>query len=372
MVDDERNDPYGLQNIIDNDNYYRYRAACPLKKMKRMMSKVLGVGVLLASLVGASLAVAAEVNVYSYRQPFLIKPLFDAFTKETGIKVNTVYAKKGLVERLKNEGANSPADLIFTVDIGRLTDAVDAEVTQAVKSDALNANIPASYRAANGHWFGLTTRARVIAASKERVQEGEIATYEDLADPKWKGRICTRSGKHPYMVALTASMIAHHGEAKAKTWLTGVKANLARKPQGNDRAQAKAVKEGQCDIAIMNHYYMAKMMRNEEQSAWADAVYLVFPNQKDRGTHLNVSGIALTKGAPNKANAIKLMEFLSGDLAQRMYAEENSEYPTKDGVPWSGLLASWGKFKADTVALDQVAKHRADAIKMADTVGYDE
>lgn len=336
-----------------------------------MRFKVIVVGALVASFISASLAVTAEVNVYSYRQPFLIKPLFDAFTKDTGIKVNTVYAKKGLVERLQNEGANSPADLIFTVDIGRLTDAAKAEVTQAVNSDVVNANIPANYRAASGHWFGLTTRARVIAASKERVKEGEISTYEELADPKWKGRICTRSGKHPYMVALTASMIAHHGEAKAKEWLSGVKANLARKPQGNDRTQAKAIKEGQCDIAVMNHYYMAKMMRNEEQSAWADAIYLVFPNQKDRGTHLNVSGMALTKSAPNKDNAIKLMEFLSGDLAQRMYAEENSEYPIKDGVPWSGLLASWGKFKADTVALDEVAKYRSDAIKMADTVGYD-
>ena len=336
-----------------------------------MMSKIVVTGAMFALFISSSMAAAAEVNVYSYRQPFLIKPLFDAFTKETGIDVNTVYAQQGLVERLKSEGANSPADLIFTVDIGRLTDAVDAEVTQAVNSDILNANIPAPYRAASGHWFGLTTRARVIAASKERVKEGEISTYEALADPKWKGRICTRSGKHPYMVGLVASMIVHHGEAKAKEWLEGLKANLARKPQGNDRSQAKAIKEGQCDIAVMNHYYMAQMMRDEEQSAWADAIYLVFPNQSDRGTHLNVSGMALTRSAPNKANAIKLMEFLSSDLAQQMYAEENSEYPVKDGVPWSGLLMSWGKFKADTVALDKVAQHRADAIKMVDAVQYD-
>ncbi|ETX00902.1 Fe(3+) ABC transporter substrate-binding protein [Candidatus Entotheonella palauensis] len=336
-----------------------------------MGSKVVVAGAFMVLLISSSLAVAAEVNVYSYRQPFLIKPLFDAFTKETGIRVNTVYARKGLVQRLKNEGLNSRADLIFTVDIGRLSDAVSAEVTQEVNSDILDANIPASYRSNKSHWFGLTSRARVIAASKERVKEGEISTYEQLADPKWKGRICTRSGKHPYMVALTASMIAHHGEAKAKAWLSGLKANLARKPQGNDRAQAKAIKEGQCDLAVMNHYYMAQMMRDEKQSAWADAIFLVFPNQSDRGTHLNVSGMALTKSAPNKAHAIKLMEFLSGDLAQRMYAEENSEYPLKPGVPWSGLLASWGKFKADTVALDQVAKYRADAIKMADEVQYD-
>jgi iron(III) transport system substrate-binding protein len=338
-----------------------------------MKSKLVFVaGALVVLLIGSSMAMAAEINVYSYRQPFLINPLFDAFTKETGIKVNTVYAKSGLIERLKNEGANSPADLLLTADIGLLSDAYDAGVTQAVASDVLNANIPAPYRAANGHWYGLTSRARVIAASKERVEKGEISTYEQLADPKWQGRICTRSAKHPYMVALTASMIVHHGEEKAKEWLSGLKANLARKPQGNDRAQAKAIKEGQCDLALMNHYYMAQMMRDKEQVAWAEAVYLVFPNQGGRGTHLNVSGMALTQSAPHKEDAIKLMEFLSGDLAQRIYAEDNSEYPIKPGVTWSELLASWGTFKADEVALDQVAAKRAEAIKMADEVHYDE
>jgi iron(III) transport system substrate-binding protein len=338
-----------------------------------MKSKLVFVaGALVVLLIGSSMAMAAEINVYSYRQPFLINPLFDAFTKETGIKVNTVYAKSGLIERLKNEGANSPADLLLTADIGLLSDAYDAGVTQAVASDVLNANIPAPYRAANGHWYGLTSRARVIAASKERVEKGEISTYEQLADPKWQGRICTRSAKHPYMVALTASMIVHHGEEKAKEWLSGLKANLARKPQGNDRAQAKAIKEGQCDLALMNHYYMAQMMRDKEQVAWAEAVYLVFPNQGGRGTHLNVSGMALTQSAPHKEDAIKLMEFLSGDLAQRIYAEDNSEYPIKPGVTWSELLASWGKFKADEVALDKVAAKRAEAIKMADEVHYDE
>jgi iron(III) transport system substrate-binding protein len=174
------------------------------------------------------------------------------------------------------------------------------------------------------------------------------------------------------MVALTASMIVHHGEAKAKEWLSGLKANLARKPQGNDRAQAKAIKEGQCDLALMNHYYMAQMMRDKEEMAWADAIDLVFPNQNGRGTHLNVSGIALTRSAPHKEDAIKLMEFLSGDLAQRIYAEDNSEYPIKPGVPWSELLASWGTFKADEVPLDKVAEKRAAAIKMADEVHYDD
>jgi iron(III) transport system substrate-binding protein len=322
---------------------------------------------LAANIAGA----AEEVNVYSYRQPFLIKPLFDAFTRETGIKVNVVFAKKGLVERLKQEGDNSPADLVFTVDIGRLSDVVDAGLAQAVSTEKLENNIPAQYRHPDGLWFGLTTRARIIVAAKDRVKPGDIENYEDLADPKWKGRICTRSGKHVYNVALTASMIAHHGDAEAEKWLTGVKDNLARKPQGNDRAQVKAIKEGECDLAVINNYYMGKMLNDEKQQAWAEAVNIVFPNQDNRGTHVNISGMALTKGAPNKDNAIKLMEFLSDDLAQQMYAEQNFEYPVKEGVAWSGLLKSFGELKVDALPLSEVSDNRKAAIKMVDTVGFD-
>ena len=326
---------------------------------------------LIAALLAFPAHAAEVVNVYSYRQPFLIRPMFDAFTRETGIAVNVVYAKKGLVERLSYEGANSPADLIFTVDIGRLTDAVDAGVTQAAKSAALEAHIPPQYRDPGDQWFGLTARARILVASKNRVVPGEISTYEDLADPRWKGRICTRSAKNAYMVALTAAMISHHGEAKAEDWLRGVKANLARKPQGNDRAQVKAIMEGVCDVAIINHYYMGKMMSNEEQAAWAASVNMIYPNQQSYGTHMNVSGMALTKGAPNKDNAIKLMTFLSDDLAQQMYAEQNFEYPVKQGVPWSGLLQSFGSYKADDLGLAEIAAHRKAASKLADKVGYD-
>jgi iron(III) transport system substrate-binding protein len=311
------------------------------------------------------------VNVYSYRQPFLITPMFDAFTRETGISVNVVHAKKGLVERLEQEGANSPADLIFTVDIGRLTDAARAGVTQPVTNAALEANIPAQYRDPDHHWFGLTTRARIIVASKDRVAPGAITSYEDLADPMWKGRICTRSGKHAYMVALTAAMIAHHGEAKAEEWLRGVKANLARRPQGNDRAQVKAIMEGVCDVAVINHYYMGKMINDEKQAAWAASVNIVFPNQQSYGTHMNVSGMALTRSAPNRDNAVKLMVFLSDDLAQQMYAEQNFEYPVKQGVPWSGLLRSFGDYKADDLGLAEVARYRKAASKLADKVGFD-
>lgn len=329
-------------------------------------------GLCLAVLGGTAVAADEGVNVYSYRQPFLIKPLFEAFTRETGIEVNVVFAKEGLVERLKREGINSPADLIFTVDIGRLNDVVEADLSQAVTTPTLEANIPHQYRHPEGLWYGLTSRARIIVASKERVEPGAIEDYEDLADPKWKGRVCTRSGKHVYNVALIASMIAHHGEEKTREWLEGVKNNLARKPQGNDRGQVKAIAEGECDVAVINSYYMGNMLNDENQREWANAVFIVFPNQDSRGTHVNISGMALTKSAPNKENAIKLMEFLSGTLAQRMYAEQNFEYPVEPQVEWSGLLKSWGTFKVDPLPLAEIAKYREAAVKLVDEVGFDE
>lgn len=312
-----------------------------------------------------------EVNVYSYRKPDLVAPLFKAFTDDSGIQVNVVSAQKGLVERLRREGRNSPADLIFTVDIGRLSDAREAALTQPVQSPDLLANIPASYREPEGHWFGLTTRGRIIVTSRERMNEGEILSYEDLADPKFKGRICTRSGKHVYMVALIASVMLHNGEDATRAWLDGLKANLARKPQGNDRAQVKAIAEGECDIAVINTYYLGKMANNPEQLSWYEAVRPVFPNQQNRGTHLNIAGMALTANAPNRDNAIKLMEYLSGDAAQQIYAKDNHEYPVKAGVPWSDIVRSWGEFKADTVKLSEVAKLRNAASKLVDEIDYD-
>jgi iron(III) transport system substrate-binding protein len=336
--------------------------------MKRVRRIAAAVGAALA-FTGAAHA-AESVNVYSYRQPFLINPLFEAFTKETGIPVNVVFAQAGIVKRLQAEGANSPADLVMTVDIGRLTDLVDADLVQPVTAPVLERNIPAQFRHPKGLWYGLTMRARLIYASKERVKPGEITTYEGLADPKWKGRICTRKGDHVYQIGLLASMIAHHGVADAKKWLAGLKENLARKPQGNDRAQVKAIMEGVCDLSIGNNYYMAAMLRDEKQKAWADSAYLVFPNQNGRGTHVNISGMALAKGAPNKEAAVKLMEFLSGETAQKIYAERNDEYPVKDGVPWSDLLESWGRFKADSLALEEIAKNRKAAIRLVNEVGY--
>ncbi len=315
---------------------------------------------------------AGEVNVYSYRKPELIQPMFDEFTTDTGIAVNVVFAKKGMLEKLKSEGVNSPADLVFTVDIGRLSDIKNAGLTQTVESDVIESNVPANMQDADNQWFGLTSRARIIVVSKDRVENGVVTSYEDLADPKFKGLICTRSGKHAYMVALTASMIAHKGVEGAEQWLSGLKDNLARSPEGNDRGQVKAVKEGVCDIALINHYYMYQMISDPEQKPWADAVNVIFPNQQDRGTHMNVSGMAMTKHAPNRDNAVLLMEFLSSDKAQGMYAELNGEYAVKPGVPLADAVVAWGEFKQDTVDLTAIAANRAEASKMADRVAYDD
>lgn len=332
------------------------------------------ISICLGLVLAAPFAVAAtdEVNVYSYRKPQLIDPLFEAFTQQTGIRVNSVFAKKGLLQRLKSEGRNSPADLVFTTDIGRLTDIQRAGLTQSVDSPTLRAAVPANYREPQGHWFGLTARARIIVASKDRVTPGEIEDYEDLVDPLWQGRVCTRSAKHPYMAALTASMIAAHGEADARQWLDGLRNNLARRPQGNDRAQVKAIYNGLCDVAVINHYYMAKMLADPKQKSWAESVRVIFPNQSGRGTHMNVSGVALTKHAPHRDSAIVLMEFLASEQGQALYAKENGEYPVTSGVPWNALQQSWGKFRQDSLSLATIADHRARAVRLADEVGYDD
>ncbi len=329
----------------------------------------------LLALTTALPAMAQEVNVYSYRQPELIQPLMDAFTEETGIAVNVAFLNKGMNERLEAEGgARSPADLIFTVDISRLASAVEAGLTQPVQSDVLEANIPpAAYRDPGDQWFGLTTRARIVYASKDRVAEGEVTTYEDLADPKWAGRICTRSGTHAYTLALVAAHLHHNGEEATKAWLEGVKANLARKPQGNDRAQVKAIWAGECDISLGNTYYMGKMLADEEQKAWADSVNVIFPSFGDKGTHVNVSGMALTKHAPHKEDAIKLMEFLASPKAQEIYAAQNYEYPIAPGTEATDLVrGGWGgEFTADGVNLMDVAAQRPAALKLVEEVDFD-
>lgn len=325
----------------------------------------------LALLAIAAPALADEVNVYSYRQPELIAPLTEAFTKETGIAVNTVFLEKGMVERLQAEGDLSPADLILTVDISRLLEAVNAGVTHPVVTDTLTANVPAAFRDAGGQWYGLTTRGRIVYASKERVAEGEVTTYEDLADPKWKGRICTRSGSHPYTLGLLGAVVAKYGEETAETWMQGVKANLAKKAEGNDRSQVKSIWAGECDISLGNTYYMVAMLKDDEQKAWADSVRIEFPAFENGGTHMNVSGVAMTKSAPNRENAIRMMEWLVSDEAQKIYADIVGEYPVKPGVEPSDVVKGFGAFTPDDTPLTAIGEARPTALKIVERIDFD-
>ena len=335
------------------------------------MKKFVATSLFFVTLFFSSTIFASEVNIYSYRQPFLIEPLTTAFTDKTGIKVNIVYLRKGMIERMKAEAKRSPADVVLTVDISRLSALVEAGLTQQVVSQTLSTNVPEKYRDPAGHWFGLTTRARIIYVSKERVPAGEIKSYEDLADPKWRGKVCTRSGLNAYNLALTSAIIHHHGEDYAKKWLDGFKQNLARKPQGNDRAQVKAIWAGECDLSIGNTYYMGKMLKDPEQADWAKSVNIVFPTFEGGGTHVNVSGIGMAKFSPNKDNALALMEFLSSGEAQEIYATANFEYPIAPGTKVDDLVKSWGSFNADNVNLMTIAKLRKKALKLTEIVDFD-
>ncbi|RQW63840.1 Fe(3+) ABC transporter substrate-binding protein [Vibrio viridaestus] len=336
------------------------------------MSKSLLVSSIILGTISFSSIAQEEVNVYSYRQPFLIEPMFEEFTKETGIRVNVQFSSKGIAEKLASEGEYSPADVILTSEFSRLFELADKKLVQPVQNDVINKNIPAKFRDSNDEWFALTKRARSVYSSKERVGKlSEDFQYLDLADDKYKGKICTRSGKHPYNIALVASMIAHYGVNDTKSWLEGVKENLARKPQGNDRSQVKAIKEGLCDVSLGNSYYLGKMLNDPQQKAWAESVYINFPNQTTLGAHVNVSGMAMAKYAPNRDNAEKLMEFLTSDTAQHMYAEVNYEYPVKEGVATSKLVASWGSFKEDSLPLEKIAENHEKAVKLIDEVKFD-
>ncbi len=329
--------------------------------------------ILLATLASATaLPALAEVNIYSYRQPELIQPLLEGFTESTGIETNVAFLNQGLVERLKAEGERSPADIILTVDISRLSTAEEEGVTQAVESQTMADNIPQSLRDPEGHWFGVTTRGRIVYASKERVGEDEVTTYEDLADPKWEGRICTRSGTHVYTLGLVAAMIEHNGEEATREWLEGVKSNLARSPQGNDRAQVRAIWAGECDISLGNTYYMGAMLADPEQEEWANSVRVEFPTFEDgNGTHVNISGVAMTANAPHREDALAFMEYLSSPEAQEIYADVVNEYPANPEIAPSELVASWGDIEPDTTDLGAIADHRADALRLVEEVNFD-
>ncbi|WP_151343724.1 Fe(3+) ABC transporter substrate-binding protein [Rhizobium leguminosarum] len=325
-----------------------------------------------SALMSPCIAAAAEINLYTTREPALIAPLLEAFTKSTGTKINTVFLKDGLAERVASEGASSPADILMAVDAGNLVDLVDKGVTQPVESPVLNSAIPEQLRDPKGNWFALSMRARVLYAAKDI----DISTfnYEELADPKWKGKICIRSGQHPYNTALFADYIAHHGAEETEKWLTAVKANLARKAAGGDRDSAKDILGGICDIGIANSYYVGLMRSGkggEEQVKWGDAIKVILPTFKNGGTQVNISGAAIAKHSPNKAEAVKLLEHLVSDEAQKIYAEANYEYPVKAGVAADPIIASFGELKIDSKPLSEIVSHRKQASVLVDKVGFD-
>src|SRR4051812_30054459 len=299
----------------------------------------------LTSVAGPLSAQPREVNVYTYREAKLIQPLFEAFSKESGIKVNMISAGSGLEQRIAAEGANTPADLFLTVDIGRLQEAVKSGISQPIKSDVIENAVPPQFRDANGHWVGLSMRARVVYASKDRVKQDSIS-YEELADPVWKGKVCTRSGQQDYNNALFAAFIGHYGEEKTEAWLKGLKANLAQRPSGGDREVARDITAGKCDIGLGNTYYWALMNDKEaDRKPWAAATKVILPNFAGGGTHVNLSAVVLARNAPNKDSAIKLMEWLVGEHAQHLYADMNYEYPLLSEIKVNPTIASYGTLK---------------------------
>src|SRR5690554_173559 len=327
-----------------------------------------------ASLTVATAATAKEVSLYTTREPGLIQPLLDEFTKDTNIKVNTVFVKDGLIERVKAEGEKSPADILMTVDIGNLLDLVDAGITQPVESDVLTDVIPENLRGPDNHWFTLSMRDRVAYIASD--MELDAISYEAFADPKWKGKVCIRSGQHPYNTALIAAMIAHNGAEATEKWLRNVKNNLGRKAAGGDRDVARDILGGICDIGIANAYYVGRMKNAEpgtDARKWGDAIKVVRPTfaaEKSRGTHVNISGAAVAKHAPNKDNAVKLLEYLVSDKAQAMYANANYEYPIKEGIQLDPVVASFGPLVVDPLPLTEIARHRKQASELVDKVGF--
>jgi iron(III) transport system substrate-binding protein len=329
--------------------------------------------VLVLGLLSAMAASAAEVNVYSARNEALIKPALDRFTARTGVTVNLVTGKAGpLLQRLKSEGRNSPADLFITVDAGRLYAAKEAGVLQPVSSPALEAAVPAHLRDPEGYWFGLSLRARTIMYAKGRVAPAELSSYADLADPRWRGRICVRSSSNIYNQSLVASFIATQGEARTLAWLEGFVANLARAPKGGDRDQIKAVAAGQCDLALANSYYLMYMLDGDDpgQREAAGKVDIFWPDQDGAGTHVNVSGAGVTRAAAHRDDAVRLLEFLTSDEIQQWYADVNKEYPVRAGIPRNGTLARFGQFRADDVNLSRLGELNGRAVRLMDRAGW--
>jgi len=331
-------------------------------------------GLALVATVSTPVLAQGEVNLYTTREPKLILPILESFTTDTGVKVNTVFVKDGLIERVKAEGVKSPADVLMTVDIGNLIDLVEQGVTQPVQSEVLDAAIPANLRGADGQWYTLSLRDRVAYVDKDL--DIEAITYEQMADPKWTGKFCIRSGQHPYNTALIASMIAHNGAQATEQWLRDVKANLGRKPTGGDRDVARDILGGICDIGLANAYYVGQMMSAEPGSdnrKWGEAIRVVRPTfEKTGGTFVNISGAAVAKSSPNRDNAVKLMEYLVSDKAQGMYAEANFEFPVKPGVGVSEVVEAFGPMNVDPLPIAEVAKYRKQASELVDKVKFND
>lgn len=336
--------------------------------------------ILIGSVLAASFLAACsdqsateEVNIYSSRNEALIKPLLDEFTESTGIQVNLLTGNgNALLQRLTSEGENSPADLFLTVDAGSLFRAKQADLFQPVTTDTLERIIPAHLRDQQHYWHGLSMRARPVFYSLERVNPEEITDYMSLADEKWAGRICVRSSDNIYNQSLVAALIEHHGQETVETWAGGLVNNFARKPVGGDRDQIHAVASGQCDIAIANTYYFGRMFKSDDQTDQntVKKVGIAWPAQDSYGTHVNVSGIGLTKHAKNQDNAVKLMEFLAQKSSQQWYAEANSEYPVSVEAQWSEVLQQWGEFKADDLSMSVLGENNAEAVRLMDRAGW--
>lgn len=318
-------------------------------------------------------AVAAEVNVYSHRKEELIKPQLEAFTAATGIRVNLVTGNAdALIERMRSEGRNSPADVVLTSDAARLFKSRQLGLLQKVESPALRRLVPARFRDPEGYWFGLSIRARPIFYARDRVNPAELSTYEALTDKEWRGRILVRSSSNIYNQSLLASLIAEQGPEAAESWARGIVANFARKPQGGDTDQLRALAAGEGDIAIANTYYYGRLLGSERDSDRdiAAKIAIFWPNQSDRGTHINISGGAVARFAPHREEAVRFLEFLASDAAQEIYAEKDHEFPIRDDVPRSKIVSGMGTFKAHELPLDQLGEHNAAALRIFDRAGW--
>ena len=337
------------------------------------MQKILLIVFGLSILANQPTLATETINIFTYRQPALLAPMLEAYTKETGIEFKTVYAPKGLVARLQAEGQNAQADMVITVDISRVKELADSGLLAPLSSPVIARNVPAHLRAEDDSWTALSLRARILAISKKRVAKDSLQDIEQLAEPEWQGRVCTRKGSHVYNRALLASLIAHHGEEDARAWAKGLVDNLARRPQGNDRAQAKAIYAGECDVALMNTYYFGKMKFNKgepEQRVWADSIELVFFNQQGRGQHVNISAGGILKTSKNKDRARAFLAWLTSAEAQRLYTEINYEYPVNPESAPSHEVASWGSFKMDKLALPEIARLSPVAQRIINSTGW--